>query len=63
MKKYRMTLNFLKSSYIGFQQICYQINAKRKINIAIFTIWNIYSPSGPEVISVRSHTSLRVFTA
>ena len=26
-------------------------------------IWNSHGRSGPEVISVRTHTSLRVFTA
>ena len=61
MKKYSMTFNFSKSSY--FQQISHLVRAKRKVNIPMFMIWNSHSRSGPEVISVRSHTSLRVFTA
>ena len=65
MKKYSMTFNVLNSSYIfiGVQQICHLVNAKRKVNIPIFTIWNSYGPSVPDVISGRSHTSLRVFRA
>ena len=47
--------------FIGVQQICHPVNAKRKVNIPIFTIWNSHGPSVPEVISGRSHTSLRVF--
>ena len=49
--------------FIGVQQICHLVKAKRKVKIPIFIIWNSHGRSGPEVISVRSHTSLRVFTA
>ena len=53
MKKYSMTLNVLNSSYIfiSVQQICYLVNAKRKANIPIFTIWNSYGPGVSGVIS------------
>ena len=47
--------------FISVQQICHLVNAKRKVNIPIFTIWNSHGPSVPEVISGRSHTSLSVF--
>ena len=49
--------------FIGVQQICDLLKAKRKVKILIFIIWNSHGRSGPEVISVGSHTSLRVFTA
>ena len=49
--------------FIGAQQICDLVNAKRKFNIPIFTIWNSHGPSVPEVISGRSCTSLMVFRA
>ena len=49
--------------FIGVQQICHLVKAKRKANIPIFIIWNSHGRSGPEVISVRSHASLMVFTA
>ena len=61
MKKYSMTFNFSKSSYL--QQISHIVKAKRKVNIPMFIIWNSHGRSGPEVISARNHTSLRVFTA
>ena len=61
MKKYSMTFNFSKTSY--FQQICHLVKPKRKVNIPMFIIWNSHGRSGPEVISVRNHTSLRIFTA
>ena len=58
-----MVFNVLKSSYfIGVQQICHLKNAKRKINIPVLTIWHSHSPSAPEVISERSHNSLRLRT-
>ena len=31
--------------FIDVQQICHLENAKRKINIPIFTIWNCHGPS------------------
>ena len=46
-----------------FQQICYLVNAKRKVNILIFTIWNSRGSSVPEVISGRIYISLRAFRA
>ena len=49
--------------FISFQQICHLVKAKRKVNIPIFTIWDSHDCSDPDVISVRSHTFLRVFTA
>ena len=49
--------------FISVQQICHLVNAKRKVNIPIFLIWNSHGRSGLEVISVTSHTSFRVFTA
>ena len=49
--------------FIGVQQICHLVNARRKDNIPIFTIWNSHGHSAPEVISGRSHTSLMVFMA
>ena len=64
MKKYSMNFNVLNLHiFIGVQQICRLVNAKRKVNIPVFTIWNSHGRSVPEVISGRSHTSLRVFRA
>ena len=63
-EEYSMTFNFLKSSY--FHRCSANLSPskkKRKVNILIFIIWNSHGHSDPEVISVRSHTSLRVFTA
>ena len=31
--------------FISVQQICHLVNAKRKVNIPIFTIWNSHGPS------------------
>ena len=66
MKKYSMTLNVLKSSY--FHQCAVNFSpskCKEKSSIfaiPILIIWNSHGPSGPEVISVRSYTSLSLFT-
>ena len=49
--------------FISIQQICHLVNAKRKVNIPVFTSRNSHSHSVPEVISGRIHTSLRVFRA
>ena len=64
MKKYSMTSNFLKSSQ--FHRCSANLSPskkKEKVNILIFVIWNSHGRSDPEIISVRRHTSLRVFTA
>ena len=64
MKKYSMTFNFLKFHiFVRVKYICHLVKANRKANISIFIIWNSHDRSGPEVILVRIHTSLRVFTA
>ena len=46
-----------------FSLVFSKVKAKRKVDIPIFIISNSHGHSGPEVISVRSHTSLRIFTA
>ena len=67
MKKYSIIFNVFKSSY--FYQCAVNVSpskCKEKgsiFTIPIFTIWNSYGPSEPEVILVRTHTSLRLFTA
>ena len=67
MKKYSIIFNVFKSSY--FYQCAVNVSpskCKEKgsiFTIPIFTIWNSYGPSEREVILVRIHTSLRLFTA
>ena len=49
--------------FTGVEQICHLLNAKRRVNIPIFTIRNSFGLSIPDIISRRSYTSLRVFAA
>ena len=39
--------------FIGVQQNCNLVNAKKKVNITIFTIRNSHDLSDPEVILVK----------